>query len=231
MRTMEVTAKTPELKSKVIGVFLFFAIFVMLAAIGWLVYTALYRFDWNSIEAEVDQVTTGNTREQTEQPSEESQLYTEKYEIAKTRVGNLTLSDYLVVVDVSEQKEYVFTKEGILEESYRISTGGTHVYAGMVVNENGETVAKYENRAMGESVWKVSEKQSGNLGVIYGPRLMMLDKLVGVRWIATEVALHGTNTPELLGTPTSLGCVNHDNADIIELYDMLDIGTLVVSIR
>ncbi len=41
------------------------------------------------------------------------------------------------------------------------------------------------------------------------------------------IYLHGTNQHERLGQPNSHGCVLLSDADIIELYERLDLGTLV----
>ena len=59
----------------------------------------------------------------------------------------------------------------------------------------------------------------------------MMDRYVGGQWTETSVALHGTNEPEKIGTPFTLGCVYHNNADIIALFDILEIGTYVVAIE
>jgi lipoprotein-anchoring transpeptidase ErfK/SrfK len=43
-----------------------------------------------------------------------------------------------------------------------------------------------------------------------------------------EYAIHGTNHPELIGGFVSHGCIRMYNADIRELYRLVDIGTPVV---
>ena len=42
------------------------------------------------------------------------------------------------------------------------------------------------------------------------------------------VYIHGTSEEHMLGKPRSRGCVNMKNTDIVELYDMVSIGTPVV---
>ena len=39
------------------------------------------------------------------------------------------------------------------------------------------------------------------------------------------IYLHGTNHEKLLGQPASHGCVRMRNADIVELYDLTEVGT------
>jgi len=41
------------------------------------------------------------------------------------------------------------------------------------------------------------------------------------------IYIHGTNHEDLIGTPISHGCVCMKNDDVIRLYDMVDVGTLV----
>jgi len=43
-----------------------------------------------------------------------------------------------------------------------------------------------------------------------------------------EFAIHGTNHPELIGGFVSHGCIRMYNADIRELYRLVDVGTPVV---
>lgn len=41
------------------------------------------------------------------------------------------------------------------------------------------------------------------------------------------IYIHGTNKEEQIGKPVSQGCINMLNQDIIELYEMVSVGTLV----
>lgn len=41
------------------------------------------------------------------------------------------------------------------------------------------------------------------------------------------IYIHGTNHEELLGTPASHGCIRMANADVVELFDLVDPGTEV----
>jgi L,D-transpeptidase YbiS len=42
------------------------------------------------------------------------------------------------------------------------------------------------------------------------------------------IYIHGTKHEDKIGTPASCGCVRMRNADVIELFDLVDEGTLVV---
>ena len=61
-------------------------------------------------------------------------------------------------------------------------------------------------------------------------RILWLDGL-GKRNANTHdryVYIHGTKHEDRIGTPDSHGCIRMRNADVIELFDLVDEGTLVV---
>jgi lipoprotein-anchoring transpeptidase ErfK/SrfK len=41
------------------------------------------------------------------------------------------------------------------------------------------------------------------------------------------IYIHGTNQESMLGTPASCGCIRMSNADIIELFELVEIGEIV----
>ncbi len=142
------------------------------------------------------------------------------------------LTDYVVVIDVSEQREYVFNEFGELYGRYIVSTGAESVTVKCEEGEEDcEDGEKNTNRTMTESIWRIRSKTKYDPNSYYGPRIIMLEKYQGGVWVATYVGLHGTSQPEMLGFPESLGCVYHNNADIIALYEVLEIGDLVVAIE
>lgn len=42
------------------------------------------------------------------------------------------------------------------------------------------------------------------------------------------IYIHGTNHEEAIGQPASHGCIRMRNADVAELYEMVEVGTPVV---
>lgn len=54
--------------------------------------------------------------------------------------------------------------------------------------------------------------------------------LRALNWDAAGIRFHGTSDLGSLGTPASHGCVRLTNDDIIELYDLVDVGTPIVSL-
>jgi lipoprotein-anchoring transpeptidase ErfK/SrfK len=57
---------------------------------------------------------------------------------------------------------------------------------------------------------------------------------LGERWIGFAhgegwtVGIHGTPNPELLGQAVSHGCVRMRNADVVKIYDRVQLGTTVI---
>jgi lipoprotein-anchoring transpeptidase ErfK/SrfK len=57
---------------------------------------------------------------------------------------------------------------------------------------------------------------------------------LGERWIGFAhgegwtLGIHGTPNPELLGQAVSHGCVRMRNADVIRVYDRVQVGTTVI---
>jgi L,D-transpeptidase ErfK/SrfK len=57
---------------------------------------------------------------------------------------------------------------------------------------------------------------------------------LGERWIGIAhgegwtLGIHGTPHPELLGQAVSAGCIRMRNADVIRVYDRVELGTTVV---
>jgi hypothetical protein len=55
---------------------------------------------------------------------------------------------------------------------------------------------------------------------------------LGVRalnWNAPAIRFHGTQALDSLGTDASHGCVRMSNADVTELYDLVDVGAIIIS--
>ena len=49
-----------------------------------------------------------------------------------------------------------------------------------------------------------------------------------VQYWATLYRIHGTNQPEYIGHAISSGCIRLTNEDVIDLYDRVKMGALVV---
>lgn len=47
-------------------------------------------------------------------------------------------------------------------------------------------------------------------------------------YLTREIAIHGTDQPELLGDAISHGCIRMSNDDVLRLYEELEVGTPVI---
>jgi hypothetical protein len=54
--------------------------------------------------------------------------------------------------------------------------------------------------------------------------------LRAINWSAPAIRFHGTSATYSLGYNASHGCVRMANEDVIQLYDMIDVGTPIVSV-
>jgi hypothetical protein len=54
--------------------------------------------------------------------------------------------------------------------------------------------------------------------------------VAAVYWDASGIRFHGTSDIGSIGTPASHGCVRMYNEDVIELYDMVEVGTPIISL-
>lgn len=54
--------------------------------------------------------------------------------------------------------------------------------------------------------------------------------VAAVYWDASGIRFHGTSDIGSIGTPASHGCVRMYNEDVTELYDMVEVGTPIISI-
>jgi len=68
-----------------------------------------------------------------------------------------------------------------------------------------------------------------NVGLITS-RILWLDGIDPENKNTKErfVYIHGTSEEHVLGTPKSRGCINMGNEDVIELYDLVDVGTPMI---
>lgn len=77
-------------------------------------------------------------------------------------------------------------------------------------------------------------------GEIWTPEMVSEDDLILTRilWLSGEdphnahshdryIYIHGTNQEHLIGIPASIGCIRMMNADVITLFDMIEVGTTV----
>ena len=130
--------------------------------------------------------------------------------------SGVSMSDYVFIVDISSQKNYLFYKKTLIEQ-FLVSTGSKNRYKG--------------NREMKAGIWRLTDRIKKNLAPIYGARLIYLEKYnpVTQTFIQTNKAFHGTNEPHNIGQPTSMGCVYHYDQDMIDLFEFIPRNTIVIT--
>jgi hypothetical protein len=140
------------------------------------------------------------------------------YEEWIKRIPNeLDMTDFICVVVISEQKNYVFYKGKIIYVT-TVSTGSKTRYKG--------------DRTMSQGVWRLGDRVEKDLIPLYGARLIYMEKYISrlKKFVKTKKAFHGTEEPNNLGRPTSMGCVYHHNNVIKKLYRLLPDKTLVITV-
>ncbi len=112
-----------------------------------------------------------------------------------------------IVIDKSEFRLY-FVKGDVLIRSYKVGLGRPSM----------ETPV---------GLWKVGVKYHSNPAGAFGPRKMRLYRKSGSSWVFTHYLIHGTNEPWAVGIKASHGCMRLYNRDVLDLYPLVPVGTLV----
>lgn len=94
---------------------------------------------------------------------------------------------------------------------------------------SGEPVGTIFKARLPVGVWHPGENEEDDLILT---RILQLDGLDphNANTMQRYIYIHGTNREDLLGQPSSHGCVRLSNADMIELFDLVD-ECVVVEIR
>ena len=147
-------------------------------------------------------------------------------EISNIIPSKINISDYIFIIDINKQKNYLYYKNTLID-TFNISTGSKDRYSG--------------NRELSEGLWRLNGKLDQaeinkifkDNADIYGPRLIYLEKynIKKQMFVKTNKAFHGTNEPENIGKPTSMGCVYHLNQDIKNIYSYIPNNTIVISLK
>ena len=144
-------------------------------------------------------------------------------------------------VSVSAQRLDILADDGSVSRSFPVSTAkkgtgsepnshktplGWH----QICQKIGDSAApgtQFVGRKPTGRVWKSSDPvEEKNLVLT---RILWLDGEEDHNKTSKDryIYIHGTNREDLIGTPSSAGCVCLRNADVIELYDLTPIGTRI----
>jgi lipoprotein-anchoring transpeptidase ErfK/SrfK len=144
-------------------------------------------------------------------------------------------------VDVSRQR-LALVRAGAVVKEYAVSTaergvgsepGSLRTPAGAhrVAFKFGEALpegAVLKSREWTGAVWAPDAESQPDEDLVL-TRVFWLEGLEpgNATSFSRYIYLHGTNQPARLGTPASHGCVRLSNADVIELYEGVPVGTPV----
>lgn len=113
---------------------------------------------------------------------------------------------------------------GFDEGSFRTPTG-CFAIAGKI--GDGEPIHTRFNARVPVGIWS---PQDGNDGDLILSRILRLDGLdeENANTLERYIYIHGTNREDLIGIPSSHGCIRLANADMIELFDQVADGSEVI---
>jgi lipoprotein-anchoring transpeptidase ErfK/SrfK len=149
----------------------------------------------------------------------------DKVEItAKTLEPEVTSDsfDQVLLVRIGENKLYLYN-EGEITHSWDVAPG---------LPEYPTPTGLYtvtEKRYMPTWINPSPDTWGADLPAEIGPGISNPLGLRAINWSAPAIRFHGTQAVDSLGYNASHGCVRMSNADVIELYDLIEVGTPIVS--
>ena len=144
-------------------------------------------------------------------------------------------------VSISAQRLDIIADDGSVSRSFPVSTAkkgtgsepnshktplGWHRVC-QKIGDHAESGTQFVGRKPNGRVWKSSDPvEEKNLVLT---RILWLDGEEDHNKTSKDryIYIHGTNREDLIGTPASAGCVCLRNADVIELYDLIPLGTRI----
>lgn len=156
----------------------------------------------------------------------------------------------LIVVSTKNQTLNLYSPRGQLLKSYIVSTsknglgqklGSLKTPIGLhkIVEKIGHNVPRYgifKSRKFTQQIWHKNYKSRKDFIVTRILRLQGLETGVNrgknnrqqvVDSFSRGIYIHGTTRENVIGTPVTIGCVHLNNRDIIELFNLVPINTLV----
>jgi hypothetical protein len=144
-----------------------------------------------------------------------------------------------VVVSVPEQKLYVFNEAGESIRAYRVSTSarglgdGRGTYATPLGKL--EVASKIGAGAAIGTVFKSGRRTGEICAVNAKGRDPIVTRILHLRGLEKSNAqafsrciyIHGTPDERRIGKPVSYGCIRMKSTDVVELFDMVNLGTQI----
>ncbi|MGH2755033.1 MAG: L,D-transpeptidase family protein, partial [Actinomycetota bacterium] len=132
--------------------------------------------------------------------------------------------DQVILVHIGENKVYLY-QDGKITHEYLVATGQPEYPT--PTGEYEITEKRYMPTWINPSPdgWGASMPESIPPGISNPLGLRALN------WSAPAIRFHGTQATYSLGYNASHGCVRLSNDDVIELYDLVDVGTPIISVN
>lgn len=159
--------------------------------------------------------------------------------------------NYKILVLINEQKLYVYRNNKVIK-SYPVSTSKYGVGNKMGSNTTPLGLHRIKKKIGGNAplgMIFVGCKPTGKIAKIYTDKTDLEEDFVTTRILVLEglqpginkggnvdserrkIYIHGTPEEGLIGTPASHGCIRMKNLDIVELFNIVPVGTLVEIIK
>ncbi|MEM9676158.1 MAG: L,D-transpeptidase [Bacteroidota bacterium] len=157
-------------------------------------------------------------------------------------------AERLIRVSIAEQKLYL-VEDGQTLKQYPVSTSaygiGSEAGSNKTPLGKHKVISKFGADAPLGTIFR-SRINTGRVATIYTDetdleeddvttRILRLtglepgkNKGPGVDSFSRYIYIHGTPEEGLIGQPASHGCIRMKNADVVELFDLVDEGTLVM---
>ncbi len=154
-----------------------------------------------------------------------------------------------VLVRISEQCLYVFNQQGEVIRQFPVSTSRYGIGS-----ENGSFKTPVGRHVIREKIGEdapinegfVGRQPRGVLGNLIQQQAELPDDIITTRimWLGGQepglnkggqvdsyqryIYIHGTDEEDQIGTPASHGCIRMRNDDVIELFDLVEVGDTVL---
>jgi lipoprotein-anchoring transpeptidase ErfK/SrfK len=131
--------------------------------------------------------------------------------------------DQILLVRIGENKVYLY-EDGAIQREWTVATGQPEYMTPTGLYS--VTELRYEPTWVNPA----PDTWGANLPASIPPGPNNPLGVRAINWSAPAIRFHGTSAEYSLGYNASHGCVRMANSDVIELYDIIEVGTPIVSV-
>lgn len=162
--------------------------------------------------------------------------------------SDLYAHDYSIIIKISEQKLYLMNGNEV-SKTYTVSTSrygiGSRIKSRKTPLGLHRIAEKIGEGAPLGAIFDGKRRYTGETSIIYIDDTKLSENYELTRIIRLEgmqpkinkgkgidsskrlIYIHGTAEEGLIGTPASIGCIRMKNSDVIELFNLVNIGMIV----